>query len=252
MFDPSIPIVFLAGLISFFAPCFVPLLPVYVSTLTGLSVQQLQQAKTKSSEWRILWSSALFILGFSFVFVALGLSASAIGRFFISNRILFSQLSGLVLIVFGLFMLGILRSTPLGSRQFGITVPKSLIRFHFLGPIFMGITFGFAWTPCVGPILGSVLTLAANSASLQEGVKLLLVYSLGISLPFLLVSLFMHRALSWINRVRGFLGILAILGGVFTILLGVLLLLGQYITIVGPITSHFYPPFLYNFILGSV
>ncbi len=252
MLDPSILVVFLAGLISFFAPCFVPLLPVYMSTLTGLSIRELKQVKTKSRQWQILGTSALFILGFSLVFVTLGLSASAIGRFFISNRLLFSQLSGLVLIGFGLFMLGIFRGTALGSRQFGVALPKGLIHFHFLGPVFMGVAFGFAWTPCVGPILGSVLTLAANSASLGAGVKLLLVYSLGISLPFLVVSLCIHRALSWIGRLQGLLTLIAALGGIFTIILGVLLLLGQYPTIIGSVTTRFYPSFLYNFILGSV
>lgn len=244
MLDPlALPVVFFAGVLSFLAPCVIPLLPAYVSVITGLSLKQL---KTPSPQMfmQILGHSLSYIAGFSTVFILLGLGASSLGRFFIINRVVFSQIGGVLIIIFGLYLLGVFRRFSWSEKEW---------KFAYRGsPFLMGIAFGFAWTPCVGPILGAVLTLAATSASLTAGATLLLVYALGISLPFLIVAFTLGSLNKLLFSLSRFTSLLLTLSGVVLVILGVLLVTGHFTQITSSLLSSLYSLPFYQSLMGSL
>jgi cytochrome c-type biogenesis protein len=192
---------FSGGVVSFLSPCVLPIVPAYLSVITGLDVAEVQQGSRRHAA-RILGHSSLFIAGFSAVFIVLGSSATAFGQAAFHNRALLTRLSGLVLLAMALFLLGslVLQSPWLyQERRFH----PDLSRFGpFAAPV-AGVAFGFGWTPCIGPVLTSVLTLAATRDGVTRGAALLAAYSLGLGIPFLVTGLAMSRlagALSWVKR----------------------------------------------------
>lgn len=233
MQGPQMLLAFIAGTVSFLSPCVIPLLPGYLSFLTGLSSEELSSTKNRKE---VLIPALLFVFGFSVVFVGLGASASLIGSFVNENSRLISQIGGVFVILFGVYLLGIIKIPWLyGSK--GIDIRKSQKFGKFAG-FFMGMGFAAGWTPCVGPILASILMLAANTGSASQGVVLLLLYSFGLAVPFLLLA-FMFSTLSpllkfiakyslTINRVAG----------VFLIILGTLLLLDEFSHLIFWITKY--------------
>jgi len=176
--------VFLAGLVSFLSPCVLPLVPGYVSYVAGRSIDDLVAARARVA---VLGLSGSFVLGFSTVFITLGASATALGQLFLSYRGMADVVAGTIVAVFGLHLTGLLR-VPLLNREWRPMPerPRSSGRGAFL----LGAAFAFGWTPCIGPILGSILTLSATRAAVADGVALLSVYSLGLAVPFLLVAAF--------------------------------------------------------------
>ena len=190
---------FLAGIVSFLSPCVIPLIPGYVSYISGGSADDLE-AGAPGRTGRILGQSLLFVLGFALVFVALGASASAIGAALSAYRVVLNRVSGLFIIAMGLSLVGILRMGALAAErrvQFAHR-PRGV-----LGTALLGGAFGFAWTPCIGPILASILVLAGSVGTVRTGALLLLVYSLGLGLPFILTGLVFTRgmrALRWLRR----------------------------------------------------
>ncbi|MGH7792413.1 MAG: cytochrome c biogenesis CcdA family protein [Thermodesulfobacteriota bacterium] len=195
---------FLAGVVSFISPCILPLIPGYITMVSKQSFEEIKEGTTERKVRQILFPSILFILGFSTVFVILGVSASFIGGFIARNKLLLLQISGGIIILFGLFAMELLKIPQL-YRERRISLPQG--NFGLIGTYFLGIAFGFGWTPCVGPILASILLYASTAEGAEEGAALLFTYSAGLGLPFLLTGLALSRALTafnWIKRHYGF------------------------------------------------
>jgi cytochrome c-type biogenesis protein len=214
---------FIAGILTFLVPCTLPLVPGYLGFISGVSLEDLQDPlRAKSARRKIFLNGLLFIIGFSFVFVLLGILSGLVGSALAPYRIWLSRIGGIFVIFFGLFMIGILRLPFLN-------VEKNIGRIKILKPgnpissLVFGATFAFGWTPCVGPILGSILTLAASSATVAQGTFLLSVFSLGLAVPFLIVALGISSASSYISKLSKYLSVISIIGGLFLIFLGILL-----------------------------
>jgi cytochrome c-type biogenesis protein len=215
---------FVAGLVSFLSPCVLPLVPGYVSLISGASVEELQSQDRRLLS-TVVFHSLMFILGFTVVFVTLGAAASEIGQLATAYRRQLSWVAGAVIIVFGLHLTGILKIKALymDKRLHSVGSGKSPV-----GAFLVGFAFAFGWTPCIGPILGTILTLAGNSKSLPKGILLLWIYSLGLAVPFLLTSLGIGRFLSFYGWFRRHLRKVEMASGVLLILLGVLILTQQF------------------------
>jgi cytochrome c-type biogenesis protein len=211
---------FVAGVISFLSPCVLPLVPGYLSYVAGARVDGPQRAKLQ-----ILTLSGLFVLGFSSVFIALGASASLLGRLLLAYRYEMNIVGGIIVIAFGLFMLGGMRT--LGwlyrEKRFDVTLRGGRPAAAFV----LGLAFGFAWTPCIGPVLGAILTVSAVSTSVTAGVVLLAIYSLGLGVPFLLSAVFMRGLGQRYGSLRRFGHIAHIVAGMVMILMGVAMITGQ-------------------------
>lgn len=214
---------FAAGVVSFLSPCVLPLIPAYLSFITGYTAAELSDSKTRT--WDILLPSLLFVLGFSLIFVALGASASVLGSFLSGYRSILVQVAGIAIFVLGFFMLGIIKVPWLyGEARFEMSSARS---FGRAAALVMGMAFAFGWTPCVGPILGSILAVASSTGSVGQGVVLLLSYSLGLGLPFVAVALLFGRlrgTLAALNRHSLTINRVA---GVLLMLVGILIFTGQ-------------------------
>jgi cytochrome c-type biogenesis protein len=215
----------LAGLVSFLSPCVLPLVPPYLGYLSGASIEEMQGSGVDAERWRHIVRSALFfVFGFTTVFVALGAGASMFGQWVQLHKAQLSLLAGIVIIGFGAHFLGILR-VPLLFRQarFRLPVPGA----NLAGAYLMGLAFAFGWTPCIGPVLATVLAVAANEASLGAGVRLLFVYSLGLGIPFLLAAAALGPFLAVLQRMRAHLRHVEMVMGVLLVATGVLMLTGS-------------------------
>ncbi|HLZ59575.1 MAG TPA: cytochrome c biogenesis protein CcdA [Ktedonosporobacter sp.] len=212
---------FVAGMASFLSPCVLPLVPIYLAQLVGQSVSQSREAGQEASRRLTTFLHATtFVAGFTLAFVTLGATASALGSFLSAYQFLLRQIGGIILVIVGLHLTGIF-TLPLLYMQ-------KRFEFHPTRPSYpasalIGIIFAIAWTPCVGPILGSVLILAANAATLRTGVLLLLVYSLGLGVPFLLLGLGLDRFSRLLRRLRPHLGKIEVATGILMIVVGVLI-----------------------------
>jgi cytochrome c-type biogenesis protein len=210
----------LAGLVSFLSPCVLPLVPPYLGYLGGTTFEQLSDEKGLERDvWRrVVFASVCFVLGFSTVFIALGASASLIGQFIQTWRAELSIAAGIVIILFGLHFLGVLRIPFLLVEKRYQTDQQGA---SLAGAYVMGLAFAFGWTPCIGPILSTVLALAANEASLGAGVRLLAVYSLGLGIPFVLAAVAIRPFLSFMQRFRRHLGLMEKIMGALLVLTGI-------------------------------
>lgn len=212
MEDVSIFIAFFAGVISFISPCVLPLVPAYVGYITGSTVNK--------GRWFVLSRSLGFVLGFSIVFIIMGASASYVGQLFAKYRLLFTKISGILIIIFGLHISGLLKINLL-YRQFRISEPKKAS--NWFGSILMGIAFAAGWTPCVGTVLGSILLYAGASQTLSSGIILLIFYSLGLGIPFILTAIFINKFVDFSPKVNKYLPIISKVSGVIMIIFGILL-----------------------------
>jgi cytochrome c-type biogenesis protein len=215
---------FVAGLISFLSPCVLPLVPGYVSLISGAGVEELKTQDAGLMR-RVMLHSLMFILGFSVVFIALGAAATEIGQLLLQYKRTLALVAGVVIILFGLHLTGIFRITALYSDK----------RLHNLkggaslwGAFVIGFAFAFGWTPCIGPILAGILTLAASQDTVWKGILLLAVYSLGLAVPFLITSLAIERFLEFYRRFQRYMHALEVGSGALLIVLGVLLVLGRF------------------------
>ena len=215
---------FVAGLISFLSPCVLPLVPGYVSLISGAGIEELKSQETQLLR-RVMLNSILFILGFSVVFITLGAVSTELGQLTARYKSLLAQVAGVVIILFGLHLAGILKIKALYSDK----------RLHGIkggstpwGAFLIGFAFAFGWTPCVGPILGVILGFAAAQDSVTKGIALLAVYSMGLAVPFLLTSLGIERFLKFYSRFRSHMHVLEVGSGFLLIALGVLLVLGHF------------------------
>lgn len=221
---------FTAGLVSFLSPCVLPLVPGYISMISGASVDELQAGEDARLLKKVLTHSALFILGFSIVFISLGASATWLGQVLLSRMSVLYKIAGLVIIVFGLHMTGLLKIGLLYRDKRFHTAGKAATPG---GALLIGLAFAFGWTPCIGPILAAILTLAASQQTILAGVFLLAVYSLGLAVPFLLTSLGVNHFLRFYNRFRAHLHQMEVFAGVILIVLGAMIFANQFTRLAG-------------------
>jgi cytochrome c-type biogenesis protein len=221
-------VAFSAGLFSFLSPCVLPLFPSYLSFITGMSVDRLQHEVTAAARTRVLLHSLAFIAGFTAVFVSLGASFSALGQLLLGYREWIRIAGGALIVLFGLYLAGALRIGLLGrTAQVQLrNKPAGL-----LGSFAVGLTFAAGWTPCVGPILGSILTLASSEQTMQQGVALLLAYSAGLGVPFLLASVALGGFLRFFTRYRPFIPVVERAAGVLLVVVGALVLTDYYVVL---------------------
>ena len=221
--DVSIPAALVAGLVSFLSPCVLPLVPPYLFYLTGATIEQVSNDETaKASKRAVMLAALTFVLGFSTVFVALGASASFIGSLIRAWSAQLSILAGIVIIAMGLHFLGLTRIGFL-MREGRLTAPKPV---GLWGAYVMGLAFAFGWTPCIGPILAAILSVAAAEATVVKGAGLLAVYSAGLGIPFLLAAFMIERFASLFNRMKRHLTTIERGIGVLMVLTGIAFLTG--------------------------
>ena len=233
----GVTIAFGAGVLSFLSPCVLPLVPSYLSFVTGMSLEDLQEGVNRRAT---LIHSLLFVAGFTGIFLLLGASASFLGQFLRVYEGWIARVGGLIIIILGLHLAGAFRLTPL--------MREKRIHLHdkpagYLGTLGVGAVFGAGWTPCIGPVLGAILTFAASQDQFWSGVGLLFVYSLGLAIPFLLSALALDAFLRAFGRFRRFLPVVQVASGVLLILLGLLLLTGTFGALTGYLT-RFTPSFI--------
>jgi cytochrome c-type biogenesis protein len=221
----GIVVAFVAGVLSFLSPCVLPLVPSYIGFLTGMTLPEIGTRRRAA-----LLHALLFVLGFSLVFILLGATATALGRALGYYQVWLQRAGGVLIILFGLVCLGVLSARPLLSEHRMQLEQKPL---GYLGSAVVGMAFAAGWTPCIGPVLGGILGLAATSTDVTRGMLLLAVYSAGLALPFLLAAIAVESFLGWFQRFRRFLPWVMRLSGLLLILVGGLLVTGQFTRLAG-------------------
>jgi cytochrome c-type biogenesis protein len=231
----GLAVAFTAGLLSFLSPCVLPLVPSYVTFITGLSLEDVQRTRRTA-----LVHALLFILGFTLIFLALGAGATALGSVLRAYRDWISRIGGVLVIIFGLYLLGVFDLAAF-SRERRVHLADKPV--GYLGTVLVGITFGAGWTPCIGPILGSILTYTASSADLGRGLQLLTAYSLGLAVPFLLSAVLVQQFLELFTRIKRQLVWITRFSGALMIVVG-LLMVTNYFTVLASYLQALTPEFL--------
>ncbi|MFQ6616583.1 MAG: cytochrome c biogenesis CcdA family protein [Fidelibacterota bacterium] len=235
--DVDIWVAFGAGFLSFVSPCVLPLFPSYLGYITGMSIEELAPEKARQEvRWLPALHAALFILGFSVVFISMGAAATTAGKFLVRNRDILERIGGAIIILMGLFILGAVRPFFM-NREWHPGVGKKG-QPGFLMSFLVGIGFGSGWSPCIGPLLGTILVMAADGETVGSGVRLLSFYSLGLAVPFLAGALGLGWALDFFRRMTRFLKPVRIVSGLLVTVVGVLVFLGYY----GKLTQYLATP----------
>lgn len=235
---------FIAGMLTFLAPCTFPLVPGYLGFIGGASIEDLKDPEKRAKAKRsIFMNGVYYVLGFSLIFILLGSIFGAAGSFLGGHRILLARVGGIFVIFFGLYLMHIFKLPMFNflNRQHKLNVANKLVPGKPSSSFIFGMTFAFGWTPCVGPVLGSILILAssASSATALSGAFLLLVFSAGLALPFLLLALAIGHAGMYVKKISKYLNIISVIGGLFLVFLGYLLVTDQLVVWVG----YFYEAF---------
>ena len=241
MADVNILVAFTAGIFSFLSPCVLPLIPSYLSFISGVSLEEIRGPQVGCRmRWRVAWNSLAFILGFSLVFVSLGASASFLSGLFLSYRSVIRILGGIFILAVGIYLLGFVK----------FSVLDRYLQFHlkdkpagYLGSVLVGMTFGVAWIPCVGPILGAILTLAATSSEIGRGVLYLATYAAGLALPFFLSAVAVNSFFEFSQKFRRYVQAVHVAAGILLIIVG-LLLITDYMTLLNIYALRFTPEWL--------
>ena len=228
----GLAIAFTAGLLSFLSPCVLPLVPSYVTFITGLSLEDVSKARRSA-----LVHAVLFVLGFSLIFLALGAGATMLGRVLLAYRDWITRIGGVLIIVFGLYLLGVFN---IGAFQRERRIHLADKPVGYLGTVLVGIAFGAGWTPCIGPILGAILTYTASSADLQRGLQLLSAYSLGLAVPFLLAAVLVQQFLAFFARIKRQMMWVQRIAGALLVVVGILMIT-NYFTILASYHQAFTP-----------
>lgn len=229
---------FIFGLLSFVSPCVLPIVPGYLSFISGVSFDDMKGSANRSAvRKRILVTSLMFILGFSVVFISLGASATAVGQYLQEQLGIITKIAGGVIIIFGLHMIGVFKIPFLNYEK----------RFHssnkplgLLGAFLVGLAFAFGWTPCIGPILAAILAIASQQETVWQGILLLTSYSAGLGIPFLLTGLSMTVFFSAFNKLKVHLHKIEVVSGVLLVIVGILILTNS-LTIVSAFLSRWFP-----------
>ena len=231
---------FVAGFLSFVSPCVLPLIPGYISFISGLTLEEMRgTVNPGSSRTQVLLASLAFVLGFTVVFVAAGASASALGKFIYAQSPILEKIAGTILVILGLHMMGVFRIRLLENDRRIQTQRKPA---GPIGAFVVGTAFAFAWTPCIGPILGGILAMAASRESVGEGMQMLAVYSLGLGVPFLLTSLAIDRFFAAAARIRRYYRIIELISGGLLIVVGLLIFFHQF-TLIAKYLTPYLPTF---------
>jgi cytochrome c-type biogenesis protein len=213
-------IAFLAGFLSFLSPCVLPLIPFYISYTTGIALRDFLKEEDQGTIRRItILNSLLFILGFSTVFILLGASVSFLGQYLLEYREIIKRIGGVLIIIFGLYIMGVIKlgfpEKKLERREKG---------FDYIGSFFIGMVFAIGWTPCVGPILASILVYASTLETIKSGIILLSAYSLGLGIPFFITSLAVNSILIHFEKIKKYVKAISFASGIFLVIMGLLLL----------------------------
>jgi cytochrome c-type biogenesis protein len=238
--DVSYIAAFVGGFLSFISPCVLPLIPGYLSFVSGVSMEEFRTGTaTTASKRRLLVASLAFVAGFSLVFIALGASASAIGAFLMNRLPLLGKIAGILIVIFGLHTMGVFRLRVLDTEKRVQTQRKPA---GLVGAMLVGVAFAFGWTPCIGPILGTILVMAGRKETIGEGVALLTVYSAGLGIPFLLTSLAVNRFFRASARLRKHYHAIEVASGALLIAIGVLIFTNQF-TIIARYLEPYLPTY---------
>lgn len=230
----TVLVAFTAGLLSFLSPCVLPLVPSYVTFITGMGLDDVSRARRTA-----LIHATLFVLGFTFIFVALGAGASVFGQLLREYRVWIARVGGVLMVLMGLWMLDVIR---VGALQQERRMHLSDKPIGYLGTVLVGIAFGAGWTPCLGPTLGAILLLAANESELGKGITLLTAYSMGLAVPFLLSALALERFLGFFQKFRHNLGKVNRIAGILLVVVGILMFTGWFerlAALLQPLTPDF-------------
>jgi cytochrome c-type biogenesis protein len=246
---------FIAGVLSFISPCVLPLIPGYLSFISGVSLEEMRgmpaaaaagggtvavsTGVSSAAKRQVIITSLFFILGFSLVFVSLGASATFLGQFLMERLTIFGKIAGVLLIIFGLHTIGVFKIPFLlnEARVQANTKPASMI-----GAVIVGISFAFGWTPCIGPILSAILLVAAQQESVNQGIILLSIYSLGLAIPFLLTAMAINQFFSAFKKIRRHYHTIEIVSGILMIVIGVLIFTNRF-TIIAQWLTPYLPTF---------
>jgi len=241
MTDVNIFVAFTAGLFSFLSPCVLPLIPSYLSFVSGVSLEEMRAPQIERRvRWRVVSNALAFIFGFSLVFISFGISASYLGRLFMDYRAFIRIFGGVLITLVGIYLIGLIK----------ISLLDRYLQFHlkdkpagYLGSVLVGITFAVAWTPCVGPILGAILALAGTSAEIERGILLLATYAAGLALPFFLSAVAVNSFFQFSQKFRRYIQVVHVAGGVLLVIVGILLIT-DYITLLNTYAIRFTPGWL--------
>ena len=243
---------FIAGLFTFFAPCTLPLVPAFLGVISGVGREDLKDPeKIKEVRGRIFVNALFYVLGFSLIFILFGVAFSFLGKILIF-RLWIQRVGGVLIALFGLVLLGWLK-LPFLRKDYQIRVPKLFQRAGKTNSFAIGSLFALGWSPCVGPLLGSILLLASGSQTVFQGTLLLVVFSAGLAIPFLLTALLIGRAFSAFDRWGRALRIINVIGGVFLLALGVLLVSDQFTSVFNSLrgaleSTQFYQSFINQYL----
>lgn len=221
MDELTISFAFFQGVVSFFSPCFLPLLPAYLSFLAGQGVIEEQKFKTSK---KLLINSVFFVLGFTIVFVLLGATATALGSFLIKNISVIRKVGGIFIILFGLYNMGILKIPMLLKEK---KIHYSPQKASAASSLLLGISFSFGWSACIGPFLAPILTLSAYSETVSYGMLLLFVYSLGLAIPFLVIAIAFKYVWKHMQKIYKHMNVIKIISGVLLVLMGILIFMNR-------------------------
>lgn len=216
----SFPAAFVAGLLSFFSPCVLPLIPAYFTFITGFSIEELTEEYNSEIRKKVFLSTFLFVLGFSLVFILMGASASYLGGLMYTYKKLIRIIGGILIIILGIHLTGLIRIPGLDFEK-RVTLEKKPL--HFLGTLVIGMAFGAGWSPCIGPLLGSILIVAGSQETVWQGVILLGIYSAGLAIPFIIMSIFINFLLIFIKKASKVLKYVNVVAGVVLIVVGLIL-----------------------------
>jgi cytochrome c-type biogenesis protein len=241
MTEVNAVVAFAAGVLSFLSPCVLPLIPSYLSFVSGVSLEEIRgERSVRAVRWRVTANSIAFILGFSLVFVSLGASVALLGSFFLGYRDAIRIVGGIFIILVGLYLVGLLKIPALQQYlQFNLKDKPA----GYLGSVLVGVTFAVAWTPCVGPILGAILAIAGTSADVSRGVLLLAAYAGGLALPFFLSAVAINWFFEFSRAFRAYIHAFHVAGGVLLLVVG-FLLLTDYMTALNIYALRFTPDWL--------
>lgn len=230
-------IAFSAGLLSFLSPCVLPLVPSYVTFITGMNLEDLQRSRRTT-----MIHATLFVAGFTLIFLALGAGATVLGQLMLRYRDVISRVGGVLIIVFGLYLMGVFNLSFLMKDTRLHLANKPL---GYFGTLVVGVAFGAGWSPCIGPILGAILTMAANEADLSRGLTLLFAYSLGLAVPFIAAALMVDKFLAVFARVRRYMVWVNRVAGAMLVFVGVLMVTNRF-TMLANWLQGFTPEFIFN------
>jgi len=220
---PAILIALAAGVLSFLSPCVLPIVPPYLAYMSGVSISDMSNPGAARRKATV--AALFFVMGLSTVFLLLGFTASAFGMFFLKNQEIMAQISGGVVIIFGLHFLGVFR-IPMLDREMRVDAGQA--NGSALGAYVLGLAFAFGWTPCIGPQLGAILSLAASEVSVARGTMLLGFYAMGLGIPFLLAAMFLTRSMTLMNRMKKHMKLIERVMGALLLVVGIALLTGAF------------------------